>query len=176
MTYSFTVDYDETDLYNPRDDDNLGVIVAWHRRHHLGDDMPNQAPDEWLADLKKKEPKAIILPVYLYDHGGITIKTTPFNCPWDSGQAGYIYTTRERVRDWTGHTRMTAKRKAAIEDMLRDEIRIYDQYIRGDIYKYIIEDEDGNFIDGQGGYYDRQDCKNDASILTKSYNQERKAA
>ena len=29
---------------------------------------------------------AIVQPLYLYDHGGITMNTTGFSCSWDSGQ------------------------------------------------------------------------------------------
>lgn len=44
-----------------------------------------------------------ILPLYLYDHSGITMSTTSFNDRWDSGQVGYIYASREDFINNTGY-------------------------------------------------------------------------
>lgn len=57
--------------------------------------------DEILSIIRKK---FIILPLYLYDHGGITISTRPFSCPWDSGQVGYIYASKDKFRKETGYS------------------------------------------------------------------------
>jgi len=39
--------------------------------------------------------------LYLYDHSGITMSTSPFSCPWDSGQVGFAYVDRATVeREW----------------------------------------------------------------------------
>lgn len=46
--------------------------------------------DEYSAKLTAlMERYAFILPVYCYEHSGMTIKTGPFGDPWDSGQAGW---------------------------------------------------------------------------------------
>lgn len=45
----------------------------------------------------------IILPIYAYEHGGITLSTGSFSCPWDSGQVGWIYATKERFIKETGY-------------------------------------------------------------------------
>ncbi len=42
--------------------------------------------------------RTVILPLDLYDHSGITMNTTGFHCPWDSGQVGYIYVMPEDIR------------------------------------------------------------------------------
>lgn len=177
MAYSFIVERDECELNHPRDCDNLGVIVTWHRRYALGDQQPKQAPEEWLADLKKTAPRAIILPVYMYDHGGITISTTPFNCRWDSGQLGIIYTTPERVRDWLGYTRITAKRRAGIEARLAREIDYFDRYLTGNIYRFDIMDETGEWIDGAGGFFDHAEAEAEAeATIARYYEYNRKGA
>ena len=46
----------------------------------------------------------VILPLYLYDHSGITISTRPFSCPWDSGQVGWIYASKDTFREMTGNS------------------------------------------------------------------------
>ena len=50
-----------------------------------------------VVDLWMKE-NLVYLPVYLYDHSGLVLQTTPFSCPWDSGHVGIIYTTLEECR------------------------------------------------------------------------------
>lgn len=158
--YTYVIDQYFDDYDNPREWDNLGTMTCWHGRYSLGDEQPRQEPAEWAADLKRKYPNAIILPLYLYDHGGITISTAPFNCRWDSGQVGYIYTTLERIKELRFNwKRLTKARREAIEDMLRAEVKTYDQYIRGDIYRFTIENEDGEIIDQGHGYYDREECE-----------------
>ena len=50
-----------------------------------------------LKDIQEKvSTKIIILPLYLYDHSGISMKTTPFSCQWDSGQVGWIYVEKKK--------------------------------------------------------------------------------
>jgi len=48
--------------------------------------------------------KYVILPLYLYDHGGITMSTGAFSCPWDSGQVGWIYAPKKTFIDETGYS------------------------------------------------------------------------
>jgi hypothetical protein len=136
-------------------------MVCWHRKYTLGDEQPMQKPSDWARQFNLIMPNAIILPLYLYDHSGITISTTPFSCSWDSGQVGYIYTTLERAQEmgFNQWKRLTKKRRDQLAAYLQDEVKTYDQYIRGEVYRYTIEDEDGNYIDSCGGYYDREDCE-----------------
>lgn len=41
---------------------------------------------------------AVVLPLYLYDHGGITMNTGGFSDPWDSGQVGFIFVSKEKIK------------------------------------------------------------------------------
>jgi hypothetical protein len=38
-----------------------------------------------------------VLPLYLYDHGNITMSTGSFHDTWDSGRVGFIYMTKEKA-------------------------------------------------------------------------------
>jgi hypothetical protein len=89
----------------------------------------------------------------MYDHSGITIRTSPFSCPWDSGQIGFIYATPERIREFYGVKRITAKVKADVLKHLHGEIETYDKYLTGEVYRYLIIDPDGNDVDSCSGYY-----------------------
>lgn len=45
-----------------------------------------------------RHPDVLLMPLYLYDHSGITISTSEFCDPWDSGQIGFIYTNPRPLR------------------------------------------------------------------------------
>jgi len=101
----------------------------------------------------------IILPLYLYDHSGITISTKPFSCPWDSGQVGFIYVEKKKVKEEWGWKRLTPDRIKKIERFLKAEVEVYDQYLRGDVYgfeceyKYPFSLEHEDFFDSCWGFY-----------------------
>ncbi len=89
----------------------------------------------------------ISLPLYLYDHSIITINTKGFSCPWDSGQVGFIYVDINKIKKEFNWKILTKERKNKIKSMLKEEVKIYDDYIRGDVYRYNIPkiDSCGNF-------------------------------
>lgn len=94
----------------------------------------------------------IILPLYLYDHSGITISTSPFSCPWDSGQVGYAVMTKQEIDDEFEGDREKA------EAYLRSTVKTYDDYLTGRVYGYTIkpadDNEDADEIDDScWGYY-----------------------
>lgn len=158
---------------NPRHDDNLGVIAYKHPNYDVGD-VSISDPIDYLLDLYGIQDKQVdycgdtfqglqdeaekygyvLLPVYMYDHGDITIRTSSFSCRWDSGQVGFIYTNLKRVRDITGHKwqRWSEKRREKVREWLEGEVELFDQYIRGDMYGFIVE-EDGEEIDSCWGFY-----------------------
>lgn len=127
----------DTDPGSPREWDNLGVMACWHRRYNLGDVQPKQDPQEWLA---ANAPKgSIVLPLYLFDHSGISMSTGSFGDPWDSGQVGYIVATPEAIRKNFMKKRITAKMRAQVEEILKSEVKIYDDFLTGNVWGYTIE-------------------------------------
>jgi hypothetical protein len=76
----------------------------------------------------------IELPLYLYDHSGITISTGAFGCQWDSGQVGFIYISRAKAaEEWPEDTE-----ERAIACM-KSEVETYDDYITGNVHGYTVE-------------------------------------
>lgn len=156
---------------NPREWDNLGIMVCFHRRYNLGDKHGYSSPRDFLKNLAAElgmcpvevedatldnllghiRDNAVILPLYLYDHSGITMNTTGFSCPWDSGQVGWIYVTDERVRKEYGT--LTAETVEQARQVLLGEVKVYDQYLRGDICGFVLKDTDGNHLDSCWGFY-----------------------
>jgi hypothetical protein len=97
------------------------------------------------------QKRAVILPVYLYDHSGLAMNTTGFHCPWDSGQVGFIYVTLDDVWKEFGVMRVSKKLRARVEDMLRSEVETYDDFLGGRIYGYTVE-VDGEEVDACWGF------------------------
>ena len=101
----------------------------------------------------------IILPLYLYDHSGITMSTGSFVDKWDSGQVGIISVSKEKVRKEFGWKRITRDRLKKIEDILKGEVETYDTYLRGDVWRYVICDENGESVESCCGFYDEDDAR-----------------
>lgn len=147
--YNLEIHYDEM-AGNPRYGDNLGKMVCWHRRYDLGDNH-----DYSIEEFKNETTKTdnIILPLYLYDHSGITIATTPFHCNWDSGQVGYIYISKEKIRREYGVKRISKKLKERVIKCLINEVQEYDCYLTGECFDFILEDKDGEEVGRCCGFY-----------------------
>lgn len=88
----------------------------------------------------------VIMPLYLYEHSGITMRTTAFNDPWDSGQVGWIYVSRTTFLHETGYSEKSWPEQAI--KMLDDEVRVYAEHLEGDCYGYelfMLDDETGEW-------------------------------
>jgi len=127
--------YPDIDPESPRGDCNLGKMVCWHSRYTLGDKHDYESPQDFQAEWDAS--KAVILPLYLYDHGGLTISTGAFSCPWDSGQVGYVYVSHEDIAKEYGKCNAFTIEKA--RKLLIAEVETYDAYLRGDIYGYVVK-------------------------------------
>ncbi|KKL90535.1 hypothetical protein LCGC14_1903670 [marine sediment metagenome] len=128
----------DEDPMSPRGWDNLGTMACWHKRHALGDIQPLCPSDEFCEDLPSGTIK---LPLYVYDHGGLTISTHSFDCPWDSGPVGYIYAEPNRIKSEYNVTEITDEVIERVTSALRNEVKIYDQYLCGSVWGFIIEKE-----------------------------------
>jgi len=127
----------DMDPMSPLEWDNFGVMACWHRRYNLGHVQPKESPEEWL---KENAPEgSIVLPLYLYDHSGISISTGAFSCPWDSGQVGYIVATPAKIREAFMVKRISKKTREKAEALLKAEVSTYDDYLTGNVWGYTIE-------------------------------------
>jgi hypothetical protein len=86
--------------------------------------------------------------LYLFDHSGISISLASFNDPWDSGQVGFLYASKDALREEFGKD-YTPER---VRELMEGEVDTYDQYLRGDVYCYSIS-KDGDDLDSCCGFY-----------------------
>lgn len=167
--------YDE-DGESPREWDNLGTMVCFHRRYRLGDKTDFKYPEDITEFLRENSGKVISYPLYLYDHSGITISIEPFSCPWDSGQVGYIYVEKEKVLKEFKKKKLSKKLVKKIEELLQSEVETYDKFIRGEVYGYEVYKLDKckecdqiseEFVDSCWGFYEKEECISNAKEIIK---------
>lgn len=181
MTLTLQIKQD-IDPQNPRTEwDNLGVMVCFHNRYGLGDESDLRSDsfsgwDDVENHLRRECGAVIVLPLYLYDHGGITIRTEPFSCPWDSGPVGFIYATRDGILKGYGRDPkkniLTKKLKEQARECLKSEVTSYDQFLRGDVYGFVIEDEDGDHVDSCWGFFGEDYCREEGERVLKWHQKE----
>ena len=147
--------WNDTDPENPREWDQLGTMACFHRRYTLGDkhDLSVEQVQKIESTGKYDGDDVICLPLYLYDHSGITMSTRPFSCPWDSGKVGIIFVTHKKVKESFRWHRMTKARIEQITKYLVNEVKEYDAYLTGAVYGYTLFDGKGEIVDSCGGYY-----------------------
>ncbi len=124
-----------------------------------------------------------IVPLWLYDHSGITMKASagcpgyPFTCRWDAGVVGWGYVTRKGAEamgckpgEKFTHPRtkeIKAYDREFFEAAIVGEVQTYDDYLTGSCYGYQVLDEDGDHVDSCWGFYvshDEKDPDGDGGI------------
>jgi hypothetical protein len=151
---------------SPRSWDNICEFHCSHRRYSLGDKGFNYSNGQDCITATREAEKQgdIVMPLYLYDHSGITISLSPFSCPWDSGQVGFVIVRKEKMLKEFSAKRFTKFLKNKALKIAQGEVDTYDQYLRGEIYGYKIDD-DG---DSCWGYYGMDYCIEEAKAVVDS--------
>ena len=171
--------HQDTDAESPREWDNLGTMACQHSRYVLGNkdgkallleaveanqhyceawSNPNSKHYKDLDNLYSayyiaKSLGFVVLPLYLYDHSGITISTSPFSCQWDSGQVGFIFVSPDKMRAEFGVKRITSKLRRKVEAHLRREVETYDHYLTGNVWGFTLENGEGEIVSSCYGFY-----------------------
>jgi hypothetical protein len=172
--HTIEIHYD-LDPEDPREWENLATMFCLHHRYNLGDKHSHETVETWLEelacpgieadeleDLTEEQLWELIdkhymwLPLYLYDHSGITISTShqyPYNDRWDAGQVGYIYVSKEKALKEYNKKRWSKKFEAVIVHALETEVEVYDNYLCNEVYGYILKDQNDKEVDSCWGYY-----------------------
>jgi hypothetical protein len=168
----------DTDPESPRTWDNLGTMVCFHKRYELGDktDYRTEDYDSW-DELKegiiKNEGEVVILPLYLYDHSGITISTSPFGCNFDSGRIGFIFVSKYKIKK-------EGIDETKVEEYLKGEVSTYDQYLTGDVWGYQVYEietcdkghEHKNEVESCYGIYGHDECEKEGQSMLEHMEKE----
>lgn len=114
------------------------------------------------------EKNMIVMPLFLYDHSGITISTSK-TCRWDSGQIGFMYITKEDAVKEFGNKNFTKAVEEEAIAYMEAELETYDNYLRGDVYGYRILDKEGDVIDSCFGFYGYDHEESGLLVEAKGY-------
>lgn len=159
--------HQDQDPTSPRENDNLGTMACFHKRYSLGDeDHGFSGPEDLQTKLKEKG--CVFLPIYMMDHSGLTLSTNKGTfqaCDpqgWDWGQLGFIFADAEKIRKEYNVKRISPSIREKVLSCLQSEVNEYNQYIQGDIYGFVIENESGEHLDSCWGYYGIEYCLEEA--------------
>lgn len=163
--YKVAVQYD-MNPDSPREWDNLGTIYSNHRWYDPDGHSIEEVMDECETKLSKDFlAENIYLPVYGYEHSGMSISTGrgyPFNDRWDSGLFGIIAVSKDKIREQYGCRRVSKKLREQVLEILRAEVSTLNQYFNGEVYSYYVADSNGYIVESCCGYYSYEDCERDA--------------
>ena len=118
----------------------VGTMCCWHKRYNFGDEKAKLRFDpNWFNSFDdlieaKLDENDVVLPIYMFDHSGIALSTTPFSCTWDSGQLGFTYMDKATIIKEFGDLSDKSKQKA--ESILISEVEIYGDYVSGNVFYY----------------------------------------
>ena len=132
----------------------------------LANDREYDNPCDWDRDkiftaIRKNH---VILPLYLYDHSGITVSTSPFACRFDSGQVGWIYISKEKTFD-TFSDATEENWQMLGEARLLHEVAVYDDYLTGNVFGCLLHTLDEKLevvdtLESRFGFYGAETARN----------------
>lgn len=129
--------------------DDTGVQVGW-------EDFTEYEDVNYKSLAKKTgERISIAVPVYIMEHGTITLSRGHFYdvdpCRWDWGVAGIAYMTTKARKEFP-----------KLEDALKrldSELELLTAYANGEAWGFRILDDDGNVVSSCYGYYSEQEAE-----------------
>lgn len=162
--------HDDIPCEGPRDWCNITYMACPHRRYDLGDNETTLGfnatqlatelcsnppewshgnfPDDFGTVLTRDYDAMIMLPLYLYDHSGLTMHVGAFSsnmlpqghAQYDTMFCGYIYMTRKQIHenypDWK---RLTAARKERLFEIMQSDVEIYNDHLCGAVFGWVVE-------------------------------------
>ena len=174
---------------NPREWDNFGTMIGWYKGYTLGDkqikeqyqldlilidildekfglsyeqryNVMEYASTEKLLEAIHKHTKTVMLPLYLFDHSGISISTSTSKyrmmdgAGWDWGTCGIIYATEKKIKEEMRVEKIDESVIEKVKDILEGKVNDYDLYLRGESYYFRLykKDDPKNTVDSCGGF------------------------
>jgi len=150
LTYKIV---DDMSPQNPcQEYDMLSKFIIFHRNYDFGNCKDFKKPDDFNAFRIFHKEEVAIWPLYMYDHSGITISLSPFSCPWDSGQVGWVWVPLETIKKEYGDCPFKEVMDK-VYDIVKAEVQEMDYYVSGQTYGFEIVDEDDEVVDSCYGFY-----------------------
>ncbi len=146
----------DTDAQSPKENGDTNLfIVAKHSQFWVpapGQKTIPQYANEVVDEFKKTH---WVFPLEAYIHGSVHLSLAgEGNYPdrrWDVSQLGFVFVAKS---EW----RMNKSARKAALSLIAE----WNQYLSGDVWGYIIEDEDGETVDSCWGFYGREVAEEEA--------------
>ena len=151
----------DLDPESPREWDNLCIIHVAHQHYNIGDKNYNDYESIRAAEREAKRNGDLVLPLYMYNHSGITIALAPFSCRWDSGQVGFVQVPRKAMMEEFGKKLFTSQLKQKGRKIAEGEVETFDIYIRGDVCGFAVDDGEESCY----GFYSIKDAMDEAKSI-----------
>lgn len=163
----------DEDPTSPAEWDTLTTLVHWHRGYDFGHEnirghaaMNRGGPRMFARYIALFEGAVGILPVGMLDHSGVTLFEGSFEHyadpgGWDSGQVGFIFTTRARISELCGEDPQYHSEEWILS-AVREELKTWAQYFSGDVYGYVVKDPYGEVQESCWGFYGFEDACTEA--------------
>lgn len=118
-----------------------------------------------------KESDVVILPVFVFEHSGTSISVSEFGDRWDSGQAGWIYTTKEQeITEFPDE--LTREHYSEVRECFNKGLNTYPDWYIGAIG--FLGSYNGRFYDGGFAKTNYSKSKTTDHIIIRNYYKEAK--
>lgn len=159
--------YQDEDAQSPREYGDEGLfIVANHRDFYVPEPGEKRVTDDYETIVNRWKKTHWVFPLEAYIHSGVVLALShEGNFPdrqWDVSQLGAVFVAK---KEW--NTKAKA-RKAALQ-----YVETWNQYLSGDVYGYVIEDEDGNNLESCWGFYGLEYATQEAKQAAERANKHR---
>jgi hypothetical protein len=159
----------------------------YRRAQKIAERMTEDDDEEGAVNLLRRIyatwlPKyAVALPLRVHDYGsgGIKIDDWPECYEYEEKQDGWLYATKKDILYNWGGKRLTKELRAKAINLLKGEIETYEQYLNGDVWGYVIEDEDGEEVGDScrgmfGQEYAEEEARGDFKLFLKRKRKEKR--
>ena len=155
--------YQDEDAISPNDWDSgpdTGVFIVTTKNREFEVIPKGYSVDEITEHMRthKLYHGHKVYPLYAYVHSGVALslgRQWPFDCPWDSGQIGFVLVKRGiGVRDF--------------DSAAQSVVETWNQYLSGDVWGISIQDSEDNVLDSCWGFYGFEYAKKEAMEMAES--------
>lgn len=157
----------DSDAQSPREYGDTGLfLVANHRDFYVPEPGEKRVNGDFESLVERWKKTHWIFPLEAYIHSGVVLALShEGNFPdrqWDVSQLGAVFAAKDEWR-----LRKSA-RKAA-----QGYVETWNQYLSGDVYGVVIEDEAGNDLESCWGFYGLEYAQTEALSMAMHANKNR---
>jgi hypothetical protein len=153
----------DPDPISPREQaDNNLFLVAKHDQFYVSAPGETRVPQYANEVVDKYKKTHWIFPIEAYIHSGVALAFSgEGNFPdrqWDVSQLGFIFASK---KEW----RLSKSAREAAKGLIDH----WNQYLSGDVWGYILENNEGEVIESVWGFYGHEYCEEQAKASMKPY-------